>query len=101
MQGLILAGGKGKRLRPLTFDTPKPILPLTNRALLLYQIDALSQAGITDIILSLNYQPDKIREVIGDGEEFGVKIHYVVEPKPLGTAGAGGGDYWKKLRNRR
>jgi NDP-sugar pyrophosphorylase family protein len=88
MQALILAGGFGTRLRPLTLNLPKPVVPLVNRPILAYQIELLKRAGITDIILSLNYQPDKIQEVIGDGEKYGVKISYVTEPEPLGTAGA-------------
>jgi NDP-sugar pyrophosphorylase family protein len=88
MQALILAGGKGTRLRPLTVYTPKPIVPICNRSFLLYQIDTLRQAGITDITLSLSYQPLKIEQLIGDGAEHGVKIKYTVEPQPMGTAGA-------------
>src|SRR3954453_4199014 len=88
MQALILAGGKGTRLRPLTVYTPKPIVPLVNRPLLLYQIDMLKRAGITDITLSLSYQPDKIEHLIGSGSDHGVKINYVTEANPLGTAGA-------------
>ena len=88
MQALILAGGFGTRLRPLTLDTPKPVVSLVNRPILAYQIELLRRADITDIILSLNYQPDKIQAVMGDGQQYGVKINYVVEPEPLGTAGA-------------
>jgi NDP-sugar pyrophosphorylase family protein len=88
MQALILAGGKGTRLRPLTVYTPKPIVPICNRPFLLYQIDTLRRAGITDITLSLSYQPNKIDQLLGDGSEFGVKLAYVVEPQPMGTAGA-------------
>jgi NDP-sugar pyrophosphorylase family protein len=88
MQALILAGGKGTRLRPLTVYTPKPIVPVVNRPLLLYQIEILKRAGITDITLSLSYQPDKIEQLIGSGSEHGVKISYVTEPSPMGTAGA-------------
>src|SRR3954470_3528755 len=88
MQALILAGGKGTRLRPLTIYTPKPIVPVVNRPLLLYQIDMLKRAGITDITLSLSYQPDKIEQLIGHGADHGVTIRYVTEPSPMGTAGA-------------
>jgi NDP-sugar pyrophosphorylase family protein len=88
MQALILAGGKGTRLRPLTVHTPKPIVPICNRSFLLYQIDTLRNAGITDITLSLSYQPDKIEQLLGDGAEHGVRIKYTVEPQPMGTAGA-------------
>lgn len=88
MQAVILAGGKGTRLRPLTVYTPKPIVPLVNRPFLLYQIDILRRAGITDITLSLSYQPDKIEHILGDGSEVGVKLRYITEPSPLGTGGA-------------
>ena len=88
MQALILAGGKGTRLRPLTVYTPKPIVPICNRPFLLYQIDTLRRAGITNITLSLSYQPNKIERLLGDGSDFGVKLKYTVEPQPMGTAGA-------------
>ncbi len=88
MESLILAGGKGTRLRPLTIHTPKPVVPIANRPFLLYQVDLLKRAGISDITLSLSYQPGKIEEILADGSEFGVHIHYAVEATPLGTAGA-------------
>src|SRR5882724_1545169 len=88
MQALILAGGKGTRLRPVTVNTPKPIVPIANRPFLLYQLDLLRQAGITDVILSLSYQPKKIEDVLGDGTDLGMHISYTVEAQPLGTAGA-------------
>ncbi len=88
MQALILAGGKGTRLRPLTVYTPKPIVPICNRPFLLYQIDTLRRAGVTDITLSLSYQPDKIEQLLGDGSVHGVHLRYIVEPQPMGTAGA-------------
>jgi NDP-sugar pyrophosphorylase family protein len=88
MRSLILAGGKGTRLRPLTVYTPKPIVPVANRPLLLYQIDLLRNAGITDVTLSLSYQPDKIEQVIGNGSDEGVNLRYITEPNPLGTGGA-------------
>src|SRR5438445_4790409 len=88
MQALILAGGKGTRLRPLTVYTPKPVVPISNRPFLLYQIDTLRRAGVTNITLSLSYQPEKIEQQLGDGSDFGVKLKYTVEPQPMGTAGA-------------
>ena len=88
MQALILAGGKGTRLRPLTVYTPKPVVPICNRAFLLYQLDTLRRAGIKNITLSLSYQPSKIEQQIGDGSDYGVEIKYTVEPQPMGTAGA-------------
>ena len=88
MQALILAGGKGTRLRPLTLYTPKPVVPICNRPFLLYQIDTLRRAGVRDITLSLSYQPLKIEQQLGDGSDYGVKINYTTEPQPMGTAGA-------------
>jgi NDP-sugar pyrophosphorylase family protein len=89
MKAILLAGGKGTRLRPLTIHTPKPIVPIFNRPFLHYQIDLLKQVPeIDEVILSLNYQPRRIEEIFGDGADVGIKIRYVVEPAPLGTAGA-------------
>src|SRR4026208_2204633 len=88
MQALILAGGKGTRLRPLTVYTPKPIVPICNRPFLLYQIDTLRRAGIVDITLSLSYQPNKIEHLLGDGSDVGIKPKPPADPQPMGTAGA-------------
>ena len=89
MKAILLAGGMGSRLRPLTIHTPKPIVPIFNRPFLNYQIDLLKKVPeIDEIILSLNYQPRRIEEVLGDGSALGIRLRYVVEPAPLGTAGA-------------
>ncbi len=89
MKAILLAGGKGTRLRPLTIHTPKPIVPIFDRPFLHYQLDLLKQVPeIDEVILSLNYQPRRIEEIFGDGGDSGVGIRYVVEPAPLGTAGA-------------
>ncbi len=88
MQAVILAGGLGTRLRPLTLNTPKPIVPVGNQPFLVRQINALKKAGINDIILSLNYKPTLIKKVLGNGSDFGVNLRYIVEPSPFGTAGA-------------
>src|SRR5437762_8232364 len=88
MKGLILAGGKGTRLRPLTINTPKPVVPVANSPFLLYQIDLMRGAGIQEIILSLSYQPRKIEDLLKDGADYGVWIRYAVEGTPLGTGGA-------------
>jgi NDP-sugar pyrophosphorylase family protein len=89
MKAILLAGGKGTRLRPLTIHTPKPIVPIFERPFLHYQLDLLKQvAEIDQVVLSLNYQPRRIEEIFGDGGEGGLSIRYVVEPAPLGTAGA-------------
>ena len=89
MKAILLAGGKGTRLRPLTLHTPKPIVPIFDRPFLQYQIDLLRQVPeIDEIVLSLNYQPRRIEEVFGDGSDLGIHLSYVVEPSPLGTGGA-------------
>src|SRR5215467_3619182 len=88
MQSLILAGGKGTRLRPQTMHTPKPIVPLANQPFLLYQLELLKRADVRDVILSLSYQPQKIEDKLGDGTDYDVRINYTVEASPLGTAGA-------------
>jgi len=88
MKGLILAGGKGTRLRPLTLNTPKPIVPVANQPFLLYQIDLMRSAGIEEVILSLSYQPRKIEDLLKDGSDYGMSIRYAVEGTPLGTGGA-------------
>src|SRR5262249_29442199 len=89
MKAILLAGGKGTRLRPLTIHTPKPIVPIFDRPFLRYQLDLLkSVPEIDEAILSLNYQPRRIEEMFGHGEDTGIGIRYVVEPTPLGTGGA-------------
>jgi NDP-sugar pyrophosphorylase family protein len=88
IKALILAGGKGARLRPLALHTPKPIVPLANIPFLFFQIDHIKKAGITEIILSLSYQPRKIEDIFGDGMKFGVIMRYTHEDLPRGTAGA-------------
>jgi len=89
MKAILLAGGKGTRLRPLTLHTPKPIVPIFDRPFLRYQIDLLRQVPeIDEVVLSLNYQPRRIEEVFGDGSDLGIHLRYVVEPTPLGTGGA-------------
>ena len=97
MRAILLAGGQGTRLRPLTLNTPKPIVPIFDRPFLQYQIDVLRQVPeVDEIVLSLNYQPHRIQEVFGDGSALGVRLHYGVEPEPLGTGGAirfAAGDY--------
>jgi mannose-1-phosphate guanylyltransferase len=89
MKAILLAGGKGTRLRPLTIHTPKPIVPIFERPFLHYQLDLLKRVPeIDEVIISLNYQPRRIEEIFGDGSDIGLALKYVVEPVPLGTAGA-------------
>ena len=88
IKALILAGGKGARLRPLALHIPKPIVPLANIPFLFFQIDRIKLANITEIILGLSYQPRKITDIFGDGRQYGVTMRYLYEELPLGTAGA-------------
>ena len=89
MKAILLGGGFGTRLRPLTLHTPKPIVPILDRPFLYYQIDLLKRVPeIDEVILSLNYRPDRIEAVVGDGAETGLHVRYVIEPTPRGTGGA-------------
>jgi mannose-1-phosphate guanylyltransferase len=88
MQAVILVGGEGTRLRPLTSLTPKPVVPLVDRPFLVYMIEWLQAHGVDDVILSCGFAPTKVRDVLGDGGRLGVRLRYVVEPEPRGTAGA-------------
>ena len=88
MKAIILIGGFGTRLRPLTCNTPKPLLPVLNKPFSLYQIELLKKYGIKDIILCMAYLPSEFKKYFGDGKKFGVKISYAVEKTPLGTGGA-------------
>lgn len=85
---IILAGGLGTRLRPLTEEIPKPLLPLLGKPIIQHTIENLSRYGVTNIILSIGYKSNCIKEHFGNGDKFGVKISYVIEDKPLGTGGA-------------
>ncbi|AFY68677.1 Mannose-1-phosphate guanylyltransferase [Thalassoporum mexicanum PCC 7367] len=88
MQAVIIAGGKGTRLRPLTYGTPKPMLPIFDQPFLAWMVDRCCQAGVTDILINVRYQAHQVRDYFGNGERFGVKIRYVEESTPLDTAGA-------------
>jgi NDP-sugar pyrophosphorylase family protein len=88
VKAVILAGGEGTRLRPLTLRTPKPIVPVVDRPFLRYQLELLATLGITEVIVSVAYKPEKIQAVFGDGSELGRRILYAVEETPLGTGGA-------------
>ena len=89
MKVILLAGGQGTRLRPLTLGTPKPVVPIFNRPFLQYQLDLVRQVPeIDEVIVSLNYQPDRIQQTMYALESPDVRLKYLVEPAPLGTAGA-------------
>jgi dTDP-glucose pyrophosphorylase len=88
VQAVIMAGGFGSRLRPLTEDMPKPMLPVGGRPVMEVLLEQLQQAGIRQVNVTTHYLPEKITEHFGDGKAFGVEINYVNEEKPLGTGGA-------------
>jgi len=88
LKGVILAGGKGTRMRPLTYLSPKPMLPLINRPFMEHFILRLKSYGITDIILSVQYLPEIFYEYFGNGSKFGINLKCVEEETPLGTCGA-------------
>jgi mannose-1-phosphate guanylyltransferase len=88
MRSVILAGGEGTRLRPLTLALPKPVVPVVDRPFLRYQLDLLERVGVEDVVFSIAYQPDRVRAVFGDGAAAGKRIRYAVEETPLGTGGA-------------
>ena len=88
MYALILAGGRGERLKPLTDDVPKPMLPLGNRPLLEHIVDQLRVAGVRKLDITTHYKAHVIEDYFKDGTEFGVDIRYVDEKEPMGTAGA-------------
>ncbi len=88
IQAVIMAGGFGKRLRPLTDDTPKPMLPIAGRPLMERMIERLREAGVRSINVTTHFMPEKIENHFGDGAEFGVNLTYVAEREPLGTAGS-------------
>ncbi|ANV86854.1 mannose-1-phosphate guanyltransferase [Picosynechococcus sp. PCC 7117] len=88
MRAVLMAGGAGTRLRPLTCDLPKPMVPVLNRPIAEHIINLLKRHRITEVIATLHYVPDIMRDYFQDGHEFGVKMHYAVEEEqPLGTAG--------------
>ena len=88
MYALILAGGKGERLRPLTDSLPKPLAPLNGKPILWYQVEWLKQVGVTNVIFLVGYRWTMVREYFGDGSAFGIKPVYSVETNPLGRGGA-------------
>ncbi|MGX6446687.1 sugar phosphate nucleotidyltransferase [Patulibacter sp. S7RM1-6] len=88
MQAVILVGGKGTRLRPLTQDRPKPIVPLVDRPFMAYMLEWVAAHGIEDVVMCCGFLADSMIEELGDGASFGVRITWVQEEEPRGTAGA-------------
>lgn len=84
---LILAGGIGTRLKPITEEIPKPMMPVHGKPILQHNLDLLKKYGINKVLVSIGYKGEKIKEYFGDGKRFGVEITYIEEKRPLGTAG--------------
>jgi mannose-1-phosphate guanylyltransferase len=88
MQAVILVGGEGTRLRPLTSNMPKPVVPLVDRPFMAYMLEWVRRHGVDDVIMSCGFKADSVREALGDGSAYGVSLRFVEEPEPRGTAGA-------------
>jgi mannose-1-phosphate guanylyltransferase len=88
MQAVILVGGEGTRLRPLTSTVPKPVVPLVDRPFISYMLEWLGAHGIDDVIMSCGFLATSVRNVLGDGSAYGIRLRFVEEPDPRGTAGA-------------
>ncbi|TEB04672.1 D-glycero-alpha-D-manno-heptose 1-phosphate guanylyltransferase [Pelotomaculum schinkii] len=88
MKAIIMAGGEGSRLRPLTCGRPKPMVPVLNRPIMSHIVALLNEHGFTNIGVTLQYQPEVIKDYFGNGAEYGVNLRYFVEESPLGTAGS-------------
>jgi mannose-1-phosphate guanylyltransferase len=88
MQAVILVGGEGTRLRPLTSTVPKTVVPLVDRPLIVYMLEWLRRHGVDDVIMSCGFLATGVRDVLGDGSQFGLRLRFVEEPEPRGTAGA-------------
>jgi len=84
---ILLAGGKGTRMRPFTYEIPKPMIPVQGRPLIQHQVELLRKYGVKEIIFSIGYMGDKIKEYFGNGSRLGVNISYIEEDKEMGTAG--------------
>jgi len=88
MQAIVLVGGEGTRLRPLTDSVPKPALTLVDRPFLAYMVEWLAGHGVDEVVLACGFLPDQLRDALGDHEHGGVAVRYVTEPDRRGTAGA-------------
>jgi mannose-1-phosphate guanylyltransferase/phosphomannomutase len=87
VKAVVMAGGEGSRLRPLTVGRPKPMVPIVNKPVLGHILDLLKYHGIVDVVITLQYLPAAIQDYFGNGSNIGMNLRYVVEESPLGTAG--------------
>jgi mannose-1-phosphate guanylyltransferase/phosphomannomutase len=88
MKAVVMAGGEGSRLRPLTIGRPKPMVPMVSKPVMAHILDLLKRHGITEVIVTLHFMPDVIQSYFGDGQSLGMNIRYAIEESPLGTAGS-------------
>jgi mannose-1-phosphate guanylyltransferase len=88
MQAVILVGGEGTRLRPLTSTVPKPVVPLVDRPFIAYMLEWLARHGVDDVVMSCGFLATAVRNVLGDGSQYGLRLRFIEEPEPRGTAGA-------------
>jgi mannose-1-phosphate guanylyltransferase len=88
MQAVILVGGEGTRLRPLTSTVPKPVVPLVDRPFIAYMLEWLARHGVDDVVMSCGFLATAVRNVLGDGSHYGLRLRFIGEPEPRGTAGA-------------
>ena len=88
MKAVVMAGGEGSRLRPLTINRPKPMVPLVNKPVMLHILDLLKRHGITEVVVTLQYMADRVQDYFGDGSAMGLDMQYSIEEVPLGTAGS-------------
>src|SRR5215207_693777 len=88
MQAVILVGGEGTRLRPLTSTVPKPVVPLVDRPFIAYMLEWLARHGVDDVVMACGFLATSVRNVLGDGSAYGIRLRFVEEPEPRGTGGA-------------
>jgi len=88
MKAVVMAGGEGSRLRPLTLGRPKPMVPIATKPVMQHNLDLLKRHGITEVVVTVQYLASMIQDYFGDGSQLGMKIVYSVEETPLGTAGS-------------
>src|SRR3954454_6578183 len=85
MQAVVLVGGEGTRLRPLTSTVPKPVVPLADRPFIAYMLEGLHEDGGEGVVMSCGFLATSVRNVLGDGSRYGLRLRFVEEPEPLGT----------------
>src|SRR5437868_14889211 len=88
IKAVVMAGGEGSRLRPLTYRRPKPMVPIVTRPVMEHILRLLKRYGINEVIATLHYRADEIEDFFGDGSQLGMRLVYTVEESPLGTAGS-------------